>query len=226
MSNQVSWHGKLWLRLEQVLIFVGIVMLATYLSIRLYSKASSQMALSRFHQMRAISAGQIPMPFDKQATGVDFSLWSMKRIQAYRDSLLSTTATPIAVLRIPRIRIEVPVFDGTDDLTLDRGVGRIIGTSKIDQMGNTGIAGHRDGFFRGLKDISQGDVLELITKDGTRRYVVQSFVVVQPEDIGVLANTQAPSLTLVTCFPFYFSGSAPQRFVVHASYSGFDGSTR
>ena len=117
------------------------------------------------------------------------------------------------------MRLEVPVFDGTDDLTLNRGAGRIIGTARLGEPGNTGIAGHRDGFFRGLKDIAAGDKLDLVTLGRTERYTVTAIQITTPEDVSVLGPTDTPSLTLVTCYPFYFVGSAPQRFIVRATIS-------
>jgi sortase A len=152
----------------------------------------------------------------------DFTLWSVKRIRAYRDSLVKKVDQPLAVLRIPKIRLEVPLYNDTDDLTLDRGVGRILGTSQVGAVGNLGIAGHRDGFFRGLKDLALGDEIELQRADRPDIYVVEKIQIVNPEDVSVLNPTRESSLTLVTCFPFYYVGSAPQRFVVHASIAVFD----
>ena len=111
----------------------------------------------------------------------------------------------------------MPVFDGTDDLILNRGAGRISGTAKPGQPGNIGIAAHRDGFFRGLKDIRVGDRIELRTQGDASLYAVDDIEIVQPTDVTVLRNRPSPSLTLVTCYPFYFVGDAPQRYIVHAS---------
>ena len=109
------------------------------------------------------------------------------------------------------------MLEGTDDVTLNRGVGRIAGTSRVGESGNLGIAGHRDGFFRGLKDIAVGDKIELATANGTDTYVVDKIQIVNPNDVTVLRPTLESSLTLVTCYPFYFIGGAPQRYIVHAS---------
>jgi sortase A len=122
----------------------------------------------------------------------------------------------MAVLRIPSLKLEVPILEGTDDATLDRGVGHIAGTALPGVAGNLGIAGHRDGFFRVLKDITAGDTIEVETLAGTKRYVVESLFLVYPKDIWVLEPAQTSQVTLVTCFPFYFQGSAPQRFIVRA----------
>ena len=79
-----------------------------------------------------------------------------------------------------------------------------------------GIAGHRDGFFRGLKDLVIGDLIELDTVQGTEAYRVERTWVVSPEDVSVLDPTSTRALTLVTCYPFYFVGSAPDRFILRA----------
>jgi sortase A len=110
----------------------------------------------------------------------------------------------------------VPVLPGTDDLTLDRAVGHIEDTAQPGRDGNSGIAGHRDGFFRGLKDIAPGDAIELETLRGKGLYRVERTWVVDPEDVSVLDPTPTRALTLVTCYPFYFVGPAPQRFIVRA----------
>ena len=121
------------------------------------------------------------------------------------------------MLEINKVKIRVPVFEGTDDLTLNRGVGRIAGTAMPGTEGNVGIAGHRDGFFRGLKDISVGDEIDLVMTTERVTYVVDQIEIVSPADVRVLQPRTASSVTLVTCYPFYFVGDAPQRFIVHAS---------
>ena len=153
----------------------------------------------------------------RQTAGVDTSLWSDKRIRAYNESLSHAFGTPLAVLSIPKIHLEVPVFEGTDDVTLDRGVGRITGTARPGQAGNLGIAGHRDGFFRGLKDVTTGDEIKLALPEGEATYVIDQITVVTPQDVSVLQPRPISSITLVTCFPFYFVGSAPERYIVSAS---------
>lgn len=144
----------------------------------------------------------------------------MERITAYEESLRQQFAPPLAGLEIPKIGVEVPVFDGTDDLTLNRGVGRIIGSGRVGQGGNVGIAGHRDGFFRGLKDVVAGDRIELRTPQRTEVYEVDQIRIVSPSDVDVLKDRGVATLTLVTCYPFYFIGDAPQRYIVRATVSG------
>jgi sortase A len=120
-------------------------------------------------------------------------------------------------MSIDKLDIHVPVFNGTDDLTLNRGAGRIIGTARVGETGNLGIAGHRDGFFRGLKDSAVGDRIQLKTVHGEIHYAVSSIDIVDPEDVSVLAPTVEDTITLVTCYPFYYVGHAPKRYIVKAT---------
>ena len=142
--------------------------------------------------------------------------WSSARVNTSRKALSELAPLPLAVLRIPKVGLEVPVLRGTDGRTLDRAVGHIEGTTEPGKDGNSGIAGHRDGFFRGLKDIAPGDTIELDTVKGTDVYRVERTWVVKPQDVSVLDPTPIRALTLVTCYPFYFSGPAPKRFIVRA----------
>ena len=151
-----------------------------------------------------------------QAGPVDQSLWSTVRINAWRNVSGEPAPPPVAMLRIPKIHLEVPVLPGTDDRTLDHGVGLIEDTAEPGMLGNSGIAGHRDGFFRGLKDVVQGDTIRLDTLHGSFVYRVERTWIVKPEDVSVLEPTPVPAITLVTCYPFYFQGSAPMRFIVRA----------
>jgi len=151
-----------------------------------------------------------------QAGPVDQSLWSSVRINAWRNVSGEPAPPPVAMLRIPKIHLEVPVLPGTDDRTLDHGVGLIEHTAEPGTTGNSGIAGHRDGFFRGLKDIVRGDTIRLDTLRGSFVYRVERTWVVKPDDVSVLEPTEGPVVTLVTCYPFYFQGSAPLRFIVRA----------
>lgn len=116
-------------------------------------------------------------------------------------------------LEIPRLGLEVAVLAGTEDGQLERGVGTIEGTALET---NLGIAGHRDRFFRPLRHIEPGDGIRLRTVDGTREYQVTETMVVEPSRVDVLDATTEPALTLVTCYPFFYVGHAPKRFVVRA----------
>ena len=99
---------------------------------------------------------------------------------------------------------------------MNRGVGHIEETALPGTGGNSGIAGHRDGFFRSLEDVRLGDAIELETLQERQLYRIERIWIVNPEEVSVLDSTPAQSITLVTCYPFYFVGSAPQRYIVRA----------
>jgi sortase A len=176
----------------------------------------SRLAVERFES--AARKAPISDNLDKSggAPPIDFSLWSESRIQNYKQSLDRHSSPTLGVLRIASIRLEVPVLNGTDTFSLNRGIGWIRGTTEPGQFGNIGLAGHRDGFFRRLKDLRVGERAELVTHERTETFVIDNIRVVNPQDVSVLRPGR-PSLTLVTCYPFYFIGSAPQRYIVHAS---------
>jgi sortase A len=211
--------GKVWLRrLEKSLLVVGLILMAAYGGVVGYREIYSRLAIQKFKSEQSIDHRNAQEPV-RTSTGqrIDVSLWSEQRVRDYKASLTESLDSPLAVLRIPKLQMEVPVFDGTDEVILNRGAGRIIGTAKLGQVGNTGIAGHRDGFFRGLKDIHAGDKLELDLAGRTESYSVTNIEITTPDDVSVLKPTSVASITLVTCYPFYFVGSAPQRYIVHAS---------
>jgi sortase A len=127
-----------------------------------------------------------------------------------------STGNTLGEIELTRIGVTAMILEGTDDRTLRRAVGHILGTALPGQPGNVGIAGHRDTFFRALRNVRQDDEITLMTLAGSYRYRVDSISVVGPEDIQVLDNSGGDILTLVTCYPFYFVGPAPRRFIVRA----------
>ena len=185
----------------------GLAGLAWWGAFQVGVATTNRQEVDRFEALRTVTQ-DIATP--------DQSLWSAVRVNAWRKALLDPAPAPLAVLRIPKIRLEVAVLPGTDDRTLDRAVGHIDGTAMPGTNGNLGIAGHRDGFFRGLKDIAPGDAIQIDTLQGTDVYRVDRTWVVDPDDVSVLDPTPTRTLTLVTCYPFYFVGSAPRRFIVRA----------
>ena len=187
--------------IERTAWVVGITLLGMYGGVRLWAEESRAQAVEEFRAMTVAPADQ--------------SLWSQQRVVAYAEAQRAGDA-PEAVLRIPSLPLEVPVYADTSDLNLDRGAGRIPGTAGLEQNGNLGLAAHRDGFFRKLKDADLG--MEILLEHGGRtlRYHIVEISIVKPEDGSVLAPTSRPSITLVTCYPFYFVGSAPKRYIVRA----------
>ena len=124
--------------------------------------------------------------------------------------------SPLADLQIPRIGLSVMVLEGTGARTLRLGAGHESGTPLPGADGNVVLAAHRDTFFRSLREIRVGDLVKLDSPGGTFDYQVIWTRVVPPEDTDSLEPSQTPILTLVTCYPFYYIGPAPERFVVRA----------
>ena len=145
----------------------------------------------------------------------DQSLWSERAKAAYAAAVGGSP--PVAELVIERLGLRAPVYLGTDRVTLNRGAGVIAGTALPGERGNVAISAHRDSFFRPLKDVVVGDVIELREEGRVQRFEVAAISIVDPLDVSVLEPTDAPVLTLVTCYPFYYVGFAPDRFIVRAT---------
>lgn len=219
----------------------GIALLAVFAGFRIQGYLGRKAALRDFAAARAASAAPAPAPAPAAALAPiaslvpaislgdfrspDTSMWSPERVKGFRQTLSSSFQPPLAVLRVPKIGLEVPVLEGTDESALNRGVGHVLYTPRPGEVGNVGIAGHRDGYFRGLKDVSEGDAIEIETLSGRQRYTIRSITIVSPDRVDVLDPTAEPTLTLVTCYPFYFVGDAPQRYIVHASLDAVGGRT-
>jgi sortase A len=122
----------------------------------------------------------------------------------------------IARLTIPRLAADVYIVEGDGDSELRRGPGHLTGSAVPGGPGNCIIAGHRDTHFRVLKNIRKGDDILLETKTGQFLYRVKSTRIVTPDNTAALKPTREPELNLITCYPFYYVGSAPKRFVVEA----------
>jgi sortase A len=204
-----------WGYLETFLIGVGIVCAGVYVS-ACAQKSIVQKTESRSFERELSSLIQTEKPNQSE--------WSTVRIERFAEMQPDPERTHSALGRlvISKADVEVMVLDGTSDETLDRGVGLIEGTARPDEGGNIGIAGHRDSFFRGLRHLSPGDEIEFATLKGLTRYRVSEILVVEPEYVQVLDPTPESSLTLVTCYPFYHIGSAPQRFIVRAEETAFE----
>ncbi|HEV2396282.1 MAG TPA: class D sortase [Candidatus Sulfotelmatobacter sp.] len=221
---------KIWSKVvrvvEGVLLSLGLLLLIAFSLAHLHRFVMFRADMTQFktEQLDSANEGYKAEVLSREnavatvsrPANVDQSLGSAQRTRVHHASLRKS-AEAVAVLRIPRLQLEAPVLEGTDQFTLNRGVGRIAGTAQPGQSGNIGIAGHRDGFFRPLKDISAGDSIELVTQSGTVVYLVDRVRITSPADVSVLQPRTKPSLTLVTCYPFYFVGPAPKRYVVQAS---------
>ena len=197
---------------------MGLVLLAMFFLARGWGDYQSQSDIDAFEKkIIAQSTSAIATPAHDSgelSLQPDYSLWSNKRIDDYHASNQQRDDAPLAILSIEKLDLKVPVYNGTDEINLNRGAGRIKGTGRVDSPGNLGIAAHRDGFFRVLKDIELGDSIDMLTHKGKTEFVVSSITIVDPADISVLAPTDDKTITLVTCYPFYFVGHAPKRYIV------------
>jgi sortase A len=192
-----------------------------------YGLACARASMTQTAQSAAFDAALRARMEQLQTESPNRSEWSAGRVARYEASLAAPVEA-LGRLEIPEADISVMVLEGTDESTLDRAVGRIAGTARLEETGNLGIAGHRDGFFRGLRHVTEGDAITLTTLAGVARYRVEQTLVVSPDRIDVLAATREPTLTLVTCFPFYHVGDAPERFIVQArriAYEAWPGPT-
>ena len=203
--------------LESGFLTTGAILLATFVLIRGWGDYQGWSDTRAFEQAIALESApteQSAGSRTKYSPEPDYALWSSKRITDYHEGNAQRDDPPLAILSIEKFGLKVPVYNGTDEINLNRGAGRIKGTARIDSAGNLGVAGHRDGFFRVLKDIEVGDSINMLSYQGKSEFVVSSITIVDPADVSVLAPTDGSTITLVTCYPFYFVGSAPKRYIV------------
>lgn len=146
----------------------------------------------------------------------DQSQWSDKA-QAHYEASKNGGGEPLAVLEIDRLNIVAPIYEGTSRVTLDRGVGLVESSPAPGEIGNIALSGHRDGFFRSLKDIKLGDKITLHVPDSDQNFLVSDVRIVDALDTSVLDNSDTTVLTLITCHPFYYVGYAPDRYIVRAT---------
>jgi sortase A len=195
-----AWFVR-WL--ERALVAVGIMCLGYY------AYASAETLLYQTYENRELDA-----------------------IFASREATPNTLATgrrtladgeTVGRIEIPRLRVSAIIKAGTDARTLQLAVGHIPGTALPGEPGNVGLAGHRDTFFRRLRNIRPDDEILVMTPEGVFNYRVERTNVVAPDDVWVLEPTNYSALTLVTCYPFSYIGSAPQRFIVRAQLANAGG---
>jgi sortase A len=117
---------------------------------------------------------------------------------------------------MPRLGLSLVLLEGTDARTLDRSIGRVADTARVGEAGNIGIAGHRNTHFRKLEWVRRGDEIVLTSRNVEYRYRVEWVQLYGPGDLQVLDPSHGPAVTLITCFPFEYVGSAPRRFIVRA----------
>ena len=186
------------LLLERTLLLIGVVLLGWYALQQLQIAYDQAVASSELEEVRM---GVPAAPSERAHSVLRLSL---------------TTGAVVGRVEIPRVGVSAIVREGDDVKTLRRAVGHVPGTALPGEVGNAALAGHRDTFFRGLRNIRNGDEILLATPGGDARYVVRSTRIVDPSEVSVLAPTRKSMLTLVTCYPFNYVGAAPKRFIVRA----------
>lgn len=196
--------------LERALLLVGILCLGIWA----WSWLDSTYFQYRENQILDEALNAAPAAPQGTAAETD-SLGSFKPQPAATPPKPLEDGSLIGRIEIPRIGVSAVVLEGVDTKALRRGVGHIPETARPG-IGNVGLAAHRDSFFRGLKDIRKNDIIRLQTLEGTFQYRVDWTEIVKPDDTKVLADNGTSELTLVTCYPFYYVGSAPKRFIVRA----------
>lgn len=212
--------------LEWFFLLLGLVALDTYVWVNTSSMLSQAYQDWSFDQtLRGLTpsvggfvSDEISWMFGGQRVKVEAPEAGTKvPVLPRENSAPPLPSSVIGRLQIPRLQLSAMVREGADGKTLHRAVGHIPGTALPGYAGNVALAGHRDTFFRALRDIKKDDTIEFETESGTYRYLVESTEIVGPRDVGVLAASHGQTLTLVTCYPFYYVGSAPKRFIVRAA---------
>jgi len=217
---------RIWRYFERALLLSGLALLSAYAAGVIDSALGRHHGLAAFADASADTTAAIngrsrfSDSYNRALIQPDQSLWSATRIEEFEASLGFPVGLPKGVLHIPAIDLIVPIFKGSGESTLNRGVGWIENTALVGSAGNIGLAGHRDGFFRGLKDLGVGDLIKIEALSGTSQYRVFEISIVDPSEVSVLAPTDEAMLTLVTCYPFYLVGHAPQRYIVRAVLAG------
>jgi sortase A len=206
-----------WIRWSRRLFFVIGIALLGYVAFALLDARIYQAVQSRqFQQELNGLKPSVSSDEDLSASSIHPAPAKENLLTAERIYIAGSGRTPLGRIEISTIGLEAIILEGTDARTLRRGVGHIPGTPLPGQQGNVAITGHRDTFFRPLRNIRKDDEIRLTTLGGSYRYGVDSIKVVGPEDMEVLDNSDDAILTLVTCYPFYYVGPAPKRFVVRA----------
>jgi sortase A len=195
--------------LERMLLGVGLICVTWY---------AFALAHARYDEYQATATVERML---ESAGGAEGAAGGASVVTSPIDSRTPGTSGTFAegalgVLEIPRLGVSVPVVEGDDTDALRGAAGHLPDTPHPWENGNSAIAGHRDGLFRPLRHIRVGDEVRVRTPHGPIRYRVKDTHIVQPTDLSVLQPTAGSTLTLITCYPFYYVGAAPQRFIVHA----------
>ena len=218
----VSVSQKLFKAGELLSYAAGLALTGFFLVQIAQGEVERRNGIEQFEQLATIdfsdpaAAAEVPA-FEDTTGNPDTTLWAPGRIADYEASLKADLPPIIGILEVPSVGLEVPVYPTDSEMAMDRGAGVIDGMAYPHEPGNIGIAGHRDGYFRVLKDVEVGDTLMLRTLEGPKSFTIDAVQIVEISDTHLLQDTNDQTVTLVTCYPFYFVGHAPQRYIVTAS---------
>ena len=225
------------LYIEKLLLLGGITLILIFLTVKLHAKQGHSASVeevealiqSNKHKTALISSPDKPLINNHELVKQDelvslkeesesspnMSDWSAKRKKDYHEA--KVTSSVIGLLEIPQIDLKVAIFEKASEPHLNKGVARVLQRAQLSGEGNLSLAGHRDGFFRKLGQLNLGDTFTVSDIQGTVfNYQVTKTWIVKPQDTYVMNATEKPSVTLITCYPFYFVGSAPERYIVRA----------
>jgi len=219
MSRRLPWRF-----LEVACWVTGAALLALWSATFFDGAIERKQAITEFEQAHAavVAGSRHPAPDARRRTAAARNAphppaaGPVATLAPASPALAKSAKTPIALLRIPRVALEVPVFDDTSERNLNRGAGWIEGTAAPDEEGNIAIAAHRDRYFRVLKDVAVGDLIELESLAERHQYRVTRLAIVRPSNTSWLRASRTSEITLVTCYPFYYVGHAPRRYIVRA----------
>mgnify|MGYP001819970547 FL=1 len=213
---------SLAIRSLEVLSYAAGLVLTGFFVVQLaQGEVERQGAIAAFEDQAMLVDEQSESPQEStpsfETDDPDMSLWAPGRVADYQNSLSAELPPVLGVLEVPSVDLKVPVYQTSSELVMDRAAGVVNGMAYPHEGGNIGISGHRDGYFRVLKDVKVGDSIVLQTLEGEKRFTIDATTIVEKTDTSLLKDTREQTVTLVTCYPFYFVGHAPQRFIVTAS---------
>jgi sortase A len=210
-----KWYQYVRIGVSLILLAVGFVSLGYY-GVELFNSRQHQVEQSRkFDEaLKNVSPRKGAHNSSRQSEATIVT--DVRTSPARPQSASPASDMPLGRIEVKSVGIEAMIEEGIAGKTLQQAVGHIPGTPLPGQPGNVGLAGHRDTFFRNLRNIHDDDEITLTTLEGTYRYRVALISIVEPNDMSVLAKSNASTLTLVTCYPFSYVGFAPKRFIVRA----------
>lgn len=214
MTTEPRSTLRAWL--ERLLLVVGVVCLGYYGLATLEARQQERRHAAAVERMLAATAPVAEAPLADAVAPATATGASAAAADNNPPADVAWIDGALGVIEIPRLDLSAPVLSGDDAATLRSAVGHLPDTPRPWEDGNAALAAHRDGLFRPLRHVRVGDRLRMRTPHGALTYEVRSTEVVSPTDLSVLAPTEAPTLTLITCYPFNYVGPAPKRFIVRA----------